>query len=125
MPVSEPWSGTLSLTGTGDGASLSTERPLKQQDGVCQEQGLGGANGSQLRDPSARHGRNNLQQFNLCPLVLSLDELMQKKEKKISNSEVNLGKDQFICRLRKFFQLKSVGGPCTGQCEPLCGRVYS
>lgn len=103
MPVSETRSGTLSLTGTGDGASLSTERPLKQQDGVCQEQGLGGANGSQLRDPSARHGRNNLQQFNLCPLGLPLDEVMQKKKKKISNSEVNLGKDQFICRLKSSF----------------------
>lgn len=105
MPVSETRSGTLSLTGTGDGASLSTEGPLKQQDGVCQEQGLGGANGSQLRDPSARHGRNNLQQFNLCPLGLSLDEFMKKKKrkKKISNSEVNLGKDQFICRLKSSF----------------------
>lgn len=105
MPVSETRSGTLSLTGTGDGASLSTEGPLKQQDGVCQEQGLGGANGSQLRDPSARHGRNNLQQFNLCPLGLSLDEFMKKKKRKekISNSEVNLGKDQFICRLKSSF----------------------
>lgn len=68
----------MSLMGVGDGVALSTERPLEQQDGKQQEQSLGTANGSQLRDPNARHGKNNLQHFRLIPLELSMDELLQQ-----------------------------------------------
>lgn len=41
----------------GDRAALSTE-PLEKQDGKQNEQSP--ADGSQLRDPNARHGKNNL-----------------------------------------------------------------
>ena len=68
----------MSLMGVGDGAALSRERPLEQQDGKQQEQSLGAANGSQLRDPNARHGKNNLQHFSLCPLWMSMDEPLQQ-----------------------------------------------
>lgn len=34
----------------------ATQGPLEQQDGEQQEQSLGAADGSQLRDPNARHG---------------------------------------------------------------------
>lgn len=68
----------MPLMGAGDGAALTTERPLKEQDGKQQEHSLGAADGSQLRDPNARHGKNNLQLSILCPLWLSMDELMQQ-----------------------------------------------
>lgn len=68
----------MSLVCVGDRAALSTERPLEQQDGKQHKQSLGAADGSQLRDPNARHGRNNLQLSILCPLELSIDKLMQQ-----------------------------------------------
>lgn len=64
----------MPLMGVGDRAALSPE-PLEQQDGEQQEQSLGAADGSQLRDPNTRHGKNNLQLSILCPLGLSMDEL--------------------------------------------------
>lgn len=64
--------------GVGDWTALSTERPVEQQDGKQQEQSLGVADGSQLRDPNARHGKNNLQISVVCPLGSSIDELMQE-----------------------------------------------
>lgn len=66
----------MPLMGAGDGAALTTERPLKQQNGKQQERSLGAADSSQLTDPNARHGKNNLQLSILCPL-LSMDELIQ------------------------------------------------
>lgn len=68
----------MPLMGVGDRAALSTERPLEQQDGKHQEQSLGAAYGSQLRDPNARHGKNNLQLSIVHRLRLSMDELMQQ-----------------------------------------------
>lgn len=59
----------MPLMGAGDGAAHCSERPLQQQheNGRQQEQSLGAANGSQLRDPNARHGKNNLQRVNVMP----------------------------------------------------------
>lgn len=68
----------MPLMGVGDRAAVSTERVLEQQDRKKQEQSLGAADGSQLRDPNARHGKNNQQLSILCPLGLSLDGLMQQ-----------------------------------------------
>lgn len=67
----------MPLVGVGDGAALSTEWPLEQQDGKQQEQSIGAAGGSQLRDPNARHGKNNLQFRILCPMGLFMDELIR------------------------------------------------
>ena len=78
MPVSQPRVGAMPLMGAGDRAALTTVRPLEQQDGKQQEQSLGAADGSQLRDPNARHGKNNLQLSILCPLGLSMDGLMRE-----------------------------------------------
>lgn len=55
VPVSQPRSGAMPLMGVWDWAGLSTERLLEQQDGKHHEQSLGATDGSQLRDPNARH----------------------------------------------------------------------
>lgn len=67
----------MPLMGVGDRVALSTERLLEQQDGKQQKQSLGAADGSQFRDPNARHGNNNLQLSIKCPLGLSVNGLMQ------------------------------------------------
>ncbi len=94
----------MPLMDVGDRAALSTERLLEQQDGK-QEDSLGAADGSQLRNPNARHGKNNLHFSILCPLGLSMDRLLQQEDILIviPNPKINLNKNQFICRLRKFW----------------------
>lgn len=67
----------------GDGAALSAQRPPEQHDGKQQEENLGGANGSQFRDPNARHERSNLQLSSFYPLGRPMDELMQRGNKMI------------------------------------------
>lgn len=68
----------MPLMRAGDGAALSTERLPEQQDGKQQEQSLGAANGSQLRDPNARHGRNNLQHSCLYPQGQLMNKFIQQ-----------------------------------------------